>query len=465
MPFTYKPYRNPYVGSISKLLGQEGDIRAKELSDIANVQSSAEQSRGDIWGGEIKSLGNIASQGLRDRYEEKTIHGPKRIQDAAIADAGIAEINAGIELTGLQRDNALNNLEKFHKDNRTEANQTNYLNSLENESQATMEGLVGAGWSHDKAVDLLNSIQTLETATATKANLTKEEQRGILVGFLTLPEEFRENQYPRIREAVIAAGVPEDALPVEYDYSQTVGLLVSLNGSLLPGQTSANPGGLESEFLRAQIREADRGNMAVPGSGAPTQTPAQATAQGYANSMFQANKNLARYDYTGQPDGEEPSWIVRTDTSFHKTGQSLLPDYLLRIAASDEYRGYMQATNAFINAILRDQSGAAITDDDRKIAMDSWIARSGDPVNVIERKRRAREWLIRNLNEEAQGFVKNRTTGEDIVSFQQGPRESRSEFLLRVGRVANERTDVSPGEGLSQDAIRNELDEAPTFQN
>ena len=58
MPFQYTPNRNPYVGSITDLMGRGRDAEAQALITAANAQAQAAQASGQAWGGAVQSIGN-----------------------------------------------------------------------------------------------------------------------------------------------------------------------------------------------------------------------------------------------------------------------------------------------------------------------------------------------------------------------------------------------------------------------
>ena len=119
-------------------------------------------------------------------------------------------------------------------------------------------------------------------------------------------------------------------------------------------------------------------------------TAQQAAAMGFANAMSQAEGVIQSFmPYVKDQSAAEFGWQKLLD---------MAPGL-----QSDEHRGFMQGVTAFVHAILRDQSGAAITSEDMKIAFDSWIPHPADDDTVLENKRRARNLQIQNLIDEASG--------------------------------------------------------------
>ncbi len=79
-PFEYRPFEDPYVGTISDLMGRGDEARANALLRIGEIQARAAQERGQAWSGAVQSLGNITSQAIsqyaspeaqREREREK----------------------------------------------------------------------------------------------------------------------------------------------------------------------------------------------------------------------------------------------------------------------------------------------------------------------------------------------------------------------------------------------------------
>lgn len=62
MPFEYKPFVNPYIGSISELMGKGDEAKAQALLRIGDIQAREAEQRGEIYGNAIQNVGNIASK-------------------------------------------------------------------------------------------------------------------------------------------------------------------------------------------------------------------------------------------------------------------------------------------------------------------------------------------------------------------------------------------------------------------
>ena len=64
-PFLYDTFVDPYVGSIAQLMGQQGQRQADAAERIAAIRAQEATQRGDIWGGAIQGIGNLASARAR----------------------------------------------------------------------------------------------------------------------------------------------------------------------------------------------------------------------------------------------------------------------------------------------------------------------------------------------------------------------------------------------------------------
>jgi len=70
-PFKYEAFVNPYIGSISELMGKGDEAKAQALLRIGEIQARAAEQRGQAWGNAIQGLGNIASKAITDYNDPK----------------------------------------------------------------------------------------------------------------------------------------------------------------------------------------------------------------------------------------------------------------------------------------------------------------------------------------------------------------------------------------------------------
>lgn len=84
--YQYDPYRSPFVGSLSQLLGAEGDIRAKQALAVGNAQAQGTQQSGAIWANTLNNVGQIAANVPQEMNRQK------------VADATAAHLGAETSL-------------------------------------------------------------------------------------------------------------------------------------------------------------------------------------------------------------------------------------------------------------------------------------------------------------------------------------------------------------------------------
>jgi hypothetical protein len=65
-PFQYKTFIDPYVGSIAQLMGQQGQRQADAAERIAAIRAQEALQRGEIWGGAIQGIGNLAADTMTE---------------------------------------------------------------------------------------------------------------------------------------------------------------------------------------------------------------------------------------------------------------------------------------------------------------------------------------------------------------------------------------------------------------
>jgi hypothetical protein len=82
-PFEYKPFVNPYIGSISELMGKGDEAKAAALIRIGEIQARAAEQQGQAWGNAIQGLGDIGAEYLSPKAREaRAIEKGQRILDA-----------------------------------------------------------------------------------------------------------------------------------------------------------------------------------------------------------------------------------------------------------------------------------------------------------------------------------------------------------------------------------------------
>lgn len=70
-PFEYRPYRNPYVNSISDLMERQGQIPAQAAQQIGNAQAQAALQSGQAWAGAANQIGQGISGAIQQAIDPR----------------------------------------------------------------------------------------------------------------------------------------------------------------------------------------------------------------------------------------------------------------------------------------------------------------------------------------------------------------------------------------------------------
>jgi hypothetical protein len=123
---------------------------------------------------------------------------------------------------------------------------------------------------------------------------------------------------------------------------------------------------------------------------APKQTVDEKEAAGFTDRMMEAQTALSAAGETGQ------GWwgnIVAQNP--------YIPDFAESALMSGEFQSYDQARRNFINAQLRRESGAVISDEEFANANQQYFPQPGDTKEQVEQKREARETAIAAMRRSA----------------------------------------------------------------
>lgn len=147
------------------------------------------------------------------------------------------------------------------------------------------------------------------------------------------------------------------------------------------------PGADRKTFVKEITRSA-----ADAAAGKMTET--QAKASGFAARMEQAEATLKSLDDPGT--GLSGAWGKATD-SIPLIGGSAATNW----AQTDNYQKYKQARSAFITAMLRQESGAAIAKDEFDRYEKEMFPQPGDSADVIKQKAAQRATVIEQMKKAA----------------------------------------------------------------
>lgn len=117
------------------------------------------------------------------------------------------------------------------------------------------------------------------------------------------------------------------------------------------------------------------------------------TADQSKAALFAKRMEQAEGVFTALTDGG----YNRADASEGIQSSRFFPDRL----QGENYKKQQQAEDNFLNAVLRRESGASISDEERATGSRQYFPRSGDTAEVLEQKRQNRELAISGLNAEA----------------------------------------------------------------
>jgi hypothetical protein len=96
MPFEYRPFVNPYVGSMSTLMGRGVEARSRAELSAAEAQAGAAGRLGDITGAQWRGLGDTVGQGI-DAYVTEQREAPIRKHAALLRADQLKQIAERVE--------------------------------------------------------------------------------------------------------------------------------------------------------------------------------------------------------------------------------------------------------------------------------------------------------------------------------------------------------------------------------
>jgi len=211
-------------------------------------------------------------------------------------------------------------------------------------------------------------IQQDEAELAHKGMI--KDPSGIGGGYIKSPETRRAEAMKRASESagLLGAGYkPEwNEETGEYDLNPLAG-----GGKNQLHQTKTQ---LEIDELRRKAAEGPK----------PAQNEFQAAS--YGNRAQEAHQILTGLEKSGKTGAEK---------------SALIGNIVPNILKPEEFQQRAQAKIQFVNSILRDESGASISPEERKAAELQYFAQPGDKPSVVAQKDRARQIAIDGLRAES----------------------------------------------------------------
>jgi hypothetical protein len=159
-----------------------------------------------------------------------------------------------------------------------------------------------------------------------------------------------------------------------------------------------------------------------PKSTAENLTEAQGKATGFALRAKQASDIL---DIVGKDGKVQPGMLKRVGEAVPLVGEGL--GTMLNVTQTPQQQQVEQAQRSFVNAILRQESGAAINESEFNNAKKQYFPQPGDSKEVIDQKRLNRETAVSALSIAGgpgmkQANAANPATGIKIGTVEEGYR-------------------------------------------
>lgn len=139
--------------------------------------------------------------------------------------------------------------------------------------------------------------------------------------------------------------------------------------------------GIEEKVRDGEKRQFGQGIRDREALGDAGLNVSESRSLGWASRMMQAEEVLRRLEQQGTRTGQRALEMIPGQTI-----ENLLFD--------DEYRQYLQAENAFLNAALRSDTGAQINESEIPRLRTELMPRPGDDQETLAQRRRAREAFL-----------------------------------------------------------------------
>ena len=189
-------------------------------------------------------------------------------------------------------------------------------------------------------------------------------------------------------------------------------------GQILPTATG---------FVRVNPRTNQPEQLQAPGGGPLLQKPTEAEqrAASYGDRAKAAHDTAVTLEEKGLTPG-----------IWSKVGEAL-PFGLGNYLVGEDQQRYRQTVNQFAQAILRKESGAAISPTEYTMTERTYFPQPGDSKKVIDQKRQERERVIQSMQEEGKQTGRTGTQGQPTSQGHAKPvgQMSREELLAERDRL------------------------------
>ena len=253
---------------------------------------------------------------------------------------------------------------------------TPYMEQLKEGTQAANTGLVNA-----KTADI--GIDNARADWKTGADIENANQRTALYGSgVANANANRDAATALAREKALATGYGQ--LPDGY-------LMGALGAEMIPGYTpKAQPQRAPSGYQW----QAD-GTLA-PIKGGPADKPA-AGSGGVVGKLTEGQEKTIIYGNRAARALDALDQVDTALTNYWDAQGSGLPLGIGNQVVSEDYQKARQLSDEFLSAILRKDTGAAITDQEMQIYGRTYLPQPGDSPAVLEQKRAARRQAVDDL--------------------------------------------------------------------
>lgn len=277
-----------------------------------------------------------------------------------------------------------------------------------------LSDLTKAGFGQE--ADELNAKYESRDLDAQKRKFDLYEKQMHVVGqgmeaLAGMPPERRAIVYPKMRQQFLSQGlIDANSAPEQYDdgYLQTalhryrttkeylerqktLAEIGHTNAQTAQAQALTSKTGVDLQRARAEIAKtnAETGKIQQEVTQGPKANDAERMAATYGKRMQQAEAVFTQLANNGYDPTDKKSGLQRMSIR----GMSLVPDRL----KGESFKRQEQAESNFLSAVLRKESGAAISLSEREEASKQYFPREGDTPEVLRQKAENRALAIEGM--------------------------------------------------------------------
>jgi hypothetical protein len=264
-------------------------------------------------------------------------------------------------------------------------------------------GELGRGLTGSNQNTALNIIQKAidDDIAAQKESMGQKERQITLArqGLADINELFKNKNEAQLAQKAIAIESAQNQIKMIAGRYNTQEAFAKAD--MLVGQLEVSKGEALSKLAQIAASDVERQQKAVPKAKEPSQWQYQASV--FAERLDEAERNFRQLEKEGFDRTSKANAIWET----------IKPESL----ESEQWRRQSQAERNFVNAVLRRESGAAISSSEFDSAERQYFPRAGDTKKVIDQKRRNREIVMEGLFREA-GQLAQKDNTEQMAAQQ-----------------------------------------------